>query len=100
MRGLWWSSEHLNVPTKPYISPGKSLNKKSICYLRTSEIPNSVTSVTYEGKHLESNCSSINKYGINKNDDICNTLQKLRVNNQFYEEQMWCVARFGSICTV
>ena len=81
IRGLWWSLEHLNVPTKPYISPSKSLNKKSIRNVRASEIPNSVTSITYEGKHLESNCCGINKNCINKNDNIWNTLQKLRVNN-------------------
>ena len=60
------------------ISPNKSLNKKNICNLRTSEIPNCVT---YECKHLESNCSGVNKNGINKNDNFCNTLQKPRVNN-------------------
>ena len=70
--------EHLNVPTKPYISPSKSLNKKKLCNLKTSEIPNYVT---YEGKHLESNCSGVNKNSIYKNDNFCNTLQKLRVNN-------------------
>ena len=82
IRGLWWSSEHLpsseHVPTKSYISPSKILNKKNICNLRTSEIPNYVT---YECKHLESKCSGINKNGINKNDNFSNTLQKLRVNN-------------------
>ena len=52
--------------------------KKNICNLRTSEIPNYVA---YEGKHLESNCSGVNKNSINKNDNFCNTLQKLRVNN-------------------
>ena len=49
-----------------------------MCNLRTSEIPNYVT---YEGKHLESNCSGVNKNSINKNDNFCNTLQKLIVNN-------------------
>ena len=28
IKGFWWSSEHLNVPTKPYVSPSKGLNKK------------------------------------------------------------------------
>ena len=37
--------------------------------------------IGYEGKHLESNCSGVNKNGINKNDSSCNTLHKLRVNN-------------------
>ena len=37
--------------------------------------------VTYEGKHLESNCSGVNKNSIYKNDNFCNTIQKLRVNN-------------------
>ena len=78
IRGLWWSLKYLNVPTKLYVSPSKSLNEKNICNLRNSEIPNYVT---YEGKHLESNCSRVNKNGINKNDNSCNTLQKLRVNN-------------------
>ena len=68
----------MNVPTKPYISPSKSLNKKNICNLRTSGIPNYIT---HEGEPLESNCSSVNKNGINKIDNSCNTLQKLRVNN-------------------
>ena len=35
----------------------------------------------YEGKQLESNCSGVSKNGINKNDNFCKTLQKLRVNN-------------------
>ena len=78
IRGLWWSLEHLNVPTKPWISPSKRLNKKNICNLRTSEIPNNVI---YEGKQLESNCSVANKSGIDKTDNSCNTLRKLRVNN-------------------
>ena len=46
--------------------------------MRTSEIPNYVT---YEGKHLESNCSGVNKNSINKDDNFCNTLQKLGANN-------------------
>ena len=46
--------------------------------LRTSDISNYIT---YESKHLESNCSDVNKNGINKNDNSCNTLQKLRANN-------------------
>ena len=25
IRGPWWSPEHLNVPSKPYISPSNSL---------------------------------------------------------------------------
>ena len=70
--------EHLNVPTKPCISPSKRLNKKNICNLRTSEIPNNVI---YEGKRLESNCSVVNKNGIDKTGNSCNTLQKLRVKN-------------------
>ena len=38
--------------------------------------------ITHGGKHLENNCSGVNKHGIkNKNDHSCNTLQKLRVNN-------------------
>ena len=28
VKSLWWSSERLNVPTKPYISPSNSLNKE------------------------------------------------------------------------
>ena len=68
----------MNVPTKPYISPSKSLNQKTICILTTSEIPNYIT---YESKHLEGNCSGVNKNGTNKNHSFCNTLQKLRVNN-------------------
>ena len=78
IRGLWWSLKYLNVPTKLYVSPSKSLNEKNICNLRNSEIPNYVT---YEGKHLKSNCSSVNKNVINKNNHSCNTLQNLRVNN-------------------
>ena len=78
IRDFWWSSEQLNAFAKRYISPSKSLNKKHICYLKTFEIPNSIT---YEGKHLESNCSGVKKNGINKNHNSCNTLQKLRVNN-------------------
>ena len=78
IRDFWWSSEQLNAFAKRYISPSKSLNKKHICYLKTFEIPNSIT---YEGKHPESNCSGVKKNGINKNDNSCNTLQKLRVNN-------------------
>ena len=31
--------------------------------------------------HLESNCSGVNKNDINKNDNSCNTVRKLRVNN-------------------
>ena len=27
IRSLWWSSKHLNIPTKPCISPNNSLNK-------------------------------------------------------------------------
>ena len=77
IRDLWWSPDHLNVPTKPYISPSKSLNKKNICNLRTSEISNYLT---YERQHLESNCSGVNKNSINKNGNLCNTLQKLRIN--------------------
>ena len=46
--------------------------------LRTFEIPNYVT---YGGKHLESNCSGVNKDDINKNDNSCKTFQKIRVNN-------------------
>ena len=79
IRRLWWSSEHLNVPTMPSISPSKSLNKKIyISNLRISEIPNYITC---ESKHLKNNCSSVNKNEIDKNDKSCNTLQKLRVNN-------------------
>ena len=77
-RGLWWSSEHLNVPTKPYISTSKSLNKKNICNLRTSEILNYITC---EGKHLENNCSDLSKNRINKNENSGNTLQKPTANN-------------------
>ena len=72
IKGFWWSSEHLNVPIKPYISLSKNLNGKTICNLRTSDIPNYVT---YEGKHLESKCSGRIKNGNNKNDNSCNTLQ-------------------------
>ena len=32
IRVVWWSSEHLNVPTKPYISPSESLNKNIYIY--------------------------------------------------------------------
>ena len=47
--------------------------------LRTSVIPNYVN---HGGKHLENNCSGVNKHDIkNKNDHSCNILQKLRVNN-------------------
>ena len=49
-----------------------------MCNLRTSEIPNCIT---YEDKRLESNCSGVNKNGMNKIDNFCNTLQKLRVSN-------------------
>ena len=38
--------------------------------------------MTVEGKHLESNCSGVYKNDTNKNDNSCNTLQKLRVNNR------------------
>ena len=44
----------------------------------TSKIPNYIT---YEGKHMESNCSGVNKNDINKNDNSCSGLPKLRVNN-------------------
>ena len=37
--------------------------------------------LSLEGKHLESNGPGVNKNSINKNDNFCNTLQKLRVNN-------------------
>ena len=78
LSGVHSSFLTLECTTKPYISPSKSLKKKKICNLRTSEIPNYLTS---KSKHLESNCSGVNKNGINKNDNSCNTLQKLRVNN-------------------
>ena len=52
--------------------------KRNTFNLRTSEITNYIT---YGGKHLENNCSAVNKNDINKNDNSCNTLQKLRVNN-------------------
>ena len=71
----------LKCTYKSYISPSESLNKNIyiyICNLRTSEIPKYVT---YEGKHLESKSSGVNKNVINKGDNSCNTLQKLRVNN-------------------
>ena len=38
-----------------------------MCNLRTSEIPNCVT---HEDKRLGSNCSGVNKNGMNKNDNF------------------------------
>ena len=46
--------------------------------LTTFEILNYIT---YEGKHLENNCSRVNKNSINENNNFCNTLQNFRVKN-------------------
>ena len=66
------------MPAWPYISPSNSLNDKNTIILIISKIP---ICIAYGAKYHANNCFGVNKNDINKNDNSCNTLQKIRVNN-------------------
>ena len=66
------------MPAKPCTSQSKCLNNKTIISLKIFKIP---VCIVYGDKYHGNNCPGVNNNDINKNDNSCNTLQKIKVNN-------------------